>query len=54
MKYGGNGDISNPRDYRPPRAHQGFFPKSSVNASGDKIEEKVLAPLPKVPALNPS
>jgi hypothetical protein len=44
MRYGGDKVQSNPRDYRPPRANQGFFPKSSVHTAGDKT----------VPALNPS
>ncbi len=44
MRYGGNSDKSNPRDHRPTRANQGFYPKSNVNTLGDKT----------VPALNPS
>jgi hypothetical protein len=54
MRYGGDRVQSNPRDYRPPRANQGFFPKSSVNTSGDKSAGKIAAPLPSVPALNPN
>jgi hypothetical protein len=62
-RYGGDRVQSNPRDYRPQRANQGFYPKSSVNASSDKSAVnpssdksavKVEAPLPSVPALNPS
>jgi hypothetical protein len=54
MRYGGDRVQSNPRDYRPPRASQGFFPKSNVNTSSDKSAGKIVAPLPNVPALNPS
>ncbi len=54
VRHGGNSEKTNPRDYRPPRAHQGFSPKSSVNTWGAKPEGTVMAPLPNVPALSPS
>ena len=62
-RFAGDRVQSNPRDYRPQRENQGFYPKSSVNASsgkqvvnpsGDNSTVKAEAPLPSVPALNPS
>jgi hypothetical protein len=62
-RFAGDRTQSNPRDYRPQRENQGLYPKSSVNATSDKLvvnpssdksAVKVGAQVPSVPALNPS
>jgi hypothetical protein len=54
MGHGAKIEKPNPRDYRLPRAHHGFSQKSSDNAWGAKPEGIIEAPVPNVPALNPS